>query len=198
MLMAESYPKDMSRPNWAEVFARQALRAELLPDWFDAVGIKPGERLLDIGAGPGHVSLALAERVGSRGMVVAIDRSAEALGYLADLQQQRGIAQITRIAGDASTVEIAGPPADAALVTYVLHHAAAPETILAHLHALLRPGGRVLIGEFHPEGPCEIGVKKEHRIAPERIEAWCDAAGFSCLEYRRQTPEHYMLLVERV
>jgi ubiquinone/menaquinone biosynthesis C-methylase UbiE len=198
MVMAEAYPKDMSRSNWAEVFARQALRAELMPEWFDAIGVKEGDRVLEVGAGPGHVSLALAERVGPLGMVVAIDRSADALAYLADLQRQRGIAQITRIAGDAATVELTGPPADAALVTYVLHHAALPEAILAHLHGLLRPGARTLVGEFHPEGPCEIGVKKEHRIAPERIEAWCDAAGFACLEYRRQTPEHYMLLVERV
>lgn len=195
--MAEAYPKDMSRSNWAEVFARQALRAELMPEWFDVLGAKAGDRVLDVGAGPGYVSLALAERLGSGGMVVAIDRSADALAYLEKLQNERGIAQITRIAGDAATVEIAGPPADAALVTYILHHAALPEAILAHLHGLLRPGARTLVGEFHPEGPCEIGVKREHRIAPERIEAWCDEAGFEIVDYRRQTPEHYMLLVER-
>lgn len=195
--MAESYPKDMSRPNWAEIYARQALRAELMPDWFDAVGVKEGDRVLDVGAGPGYVSLALAERVGPTGMVVAIDRSADALAYLEKLQQERGIAQITRIACDAASLELPGHPADAALVTMVLHHTDSPPAILHKLYRLLRPGARLLIGEFHPEGPCEIGVKREHRIAPERIEAWCDEAGFEIVEYRRQTPEHYILLVER-
>jgi ubiquinone/menaquinone biosynthesis C-methylase UbiE len=195
--MAGAYPRDMSHSNWTEVFARQALRAELMADWFDAIGIKPGDRVLDVGAGPGYVSLALAELVGRDGVVVAIDRSADALAYLAELQQARGVAQITRIAADAATVEVAGPPADAALVTMVLHHTDAPPAILACLRGLLRPGARLLIGEFHPEGPCEIGVKREHRIAPERIEAWCDEAGFEIIDYRRQTPEHYMLVVER-
>jgi len=195
--MADPYPKDMSRSNWAEVYARQALRAELMPDWFDAVGVKQGDRVLDVGAGPGYVSLALAERVGPKGQVIAIDRSPDALAYLAKLQQERRIAQITRIAGDAASVEVPGPPADAALVTMVLHHTDSPPAILHKLCKLLRPGARLLIGEFHPEGPCEIGVKRAHRIAPERIEAWCDEAGFEIVEYRRQTPEHYMLLGER-
>lgn len=195
--MAEAYPKDMSGSNWAEIYARQALRAELMPEWFDALGLRAGDRVIDIGAGPGYVSLALAARVGPGGMVVAIDRSADALAYLEKLQQERGVAQIARIAADAATVALPGPPADAALVTMVLHHSDAPEAIVAHLHDLLRPGARLLIGEFHPEGPCEIGVKRERRIAPERIEAWCDEAGFEIVEYRRQTPEHYMMLVER-
>src|SRR6185437_1443755 len=91
--MAGAYPRDMSHSNWTEVFARQALRAELMADWFDAIGIKPGDRVLDVGAGPGYVSLALAELVGRDGVVVAIDRSADALAYLAELQQARGVAQ---------------------------------------------------------------------------------------------------------
>jgi ubiquinone/menaquinone biosynthesis C-methylase UbiE len=187
----------MSHSNWTEVFARQALRAELMADWFDAVGVKEGDRVLDVGAGPGYVSLALAARVGPAGQIVAVDRSADALAYLEKMQQERGIAQITRIACDAASLELPGRPADAALVTMVLHHTDSPPAILHKLYRLLRPGARLLIGEFHPDGPCEIGVKREHRIAPERIEAWCDEAGFEIVEYRRQTPEHYILLVER-
>ena len=62
---------------------------------------------------------------------------------------------------------------------------------------LLLPGGRAVVGEFHPEGPCEHGPPREHRIDPEKITAWCEAAGLAVLEYRRQSPEHYMLLVQR-
>ena len=195
--MADAYPKDMSGSNWAQVYERQALRAELMPDWFDAIGLKSGDRVLDIGAGPGYVSFALAERVGPTGEVIAVERSADALAFLAQLQEARGIAQITRIVADAASVAVPGPPADAALVTYVLHHAQAPEAILGTLHGLLRPGAHALVGEFHPEGPCEIGVKREHRIAPETLRGWCEAAGFKSLDYRRQTREHYRLLIAR-
>ena len=65
-----------------EVYARQASRAALVADWLKALRLKPGDRVLEIGAGPGFVSFALAERVGPTGMVHAVDRSAQALANL--------------------------------------------------------------------------------------------------------------------
>jgi ubiquinone/menaquinone biosynthesis C-methylase UbiE len=195
--MADAFQKDLSHLSWQEVYARQEKRAELLPDWLDALQVKPGDHVLDIGAGPGYVSLVLAERVGPAGMIYAIDRSAEALAFLARLQEERGVAQIKRIVGDAAKLESNEPPGDSALVTLVLHHADEPEAILRSVHRLLRPGARTLIGEFHPDGPCKIGAPKQHRLAPDIVRGWCEASGFSIASYRRQTPEHYRLVVER-
>jgi precorrin-6B methylase 2 len=84
------FQKNLSNLDWATVFARQAERAALVPAWLDALDVQAGSRLLDLGAGPGYVSLQAAQRVGPTGMVYAIDRSADALDYLADLQQQGG------------------------------------------------------------------------------------------------------------
>lgn len=77
--MEELYRKDLSHLTWDEVFARQVRRAALVEDWTEALQLQPGARVLDIGAGPGYVSLVLAERVGPDGLVYAVDRSADAL-----------------------------------------------------------------------------------------------------------------------
>jgi ubiquinone/menaquinone biosynthesis C-methylase UbiE len=193
----EPFRKDLTNLTWAEVYARQEKRAHLVDEWMDALRLKPGDRVLEVGAGPGYVSMALADRVGPGGTVYAIDKSAEALAYLERLQKERAVSQIQRIVADAAVFEPSGVSVDSALITMVLHHAEDPLAILRSVARLLPPGALAVVGEFHPEGPCEQGPPAEHRIAPEQLRNWCQGAGLAMLDYRRQSPEHYMVLVQR-
>jgi ubiquinone/menaquinone biosynthesis C-methylase UbiE len=163
----------------------------------DNLQLAAGARVLDVGAGPGYCSLVLAERVGPAGIVYAVDRSADALAYLARLQQERGISHIRRIVKDIETLAPGAVSADAALVTMVLHHTDDPLGILRGVATLLPSGARAVVAEFHPEGPGEIGPPLAERLSPEHVRHWCAQAGFEVLMYRRQTPEHYMLSVRR-
>jgi ubiquinone/menaquinone biosynthesis C-methylase UbiE len=195
--MHTAFKKDLSHLTWDEVYARQAKRAALIGDWIDGLHLGPGDRVLEIGAGPGYVSLALAERVGPTGVVYALDRSADALAYLKRQQSERGIAQIQPIVGDAAALEPARVRAGAALITMVLHHTDDPAGILRNVARCLPDGAPVVIGEFHPDGPCSGGPPREHRLAPEQVKQWCEQAGLTVTGYRRQTPEHYVLFAER-
>ncbi len=195
--VAEPFRKDLTHLSWAEIYARQEKRAHLVSEWMDALHLKPGSRLLEVGAGPGYVSMILAARVGRSGVVYAVDKSAEALAYLERLQKERDLPQIRRIVADAAALEASGISVQAALITMVLHHAEDPVGILRSMARLLPPGGLAVVGEFDPNGPCEKGPPREHRIAPERIRSWCEAVGLAVLEERRQSPEHYMVLVQR-
>jgi ubiquinone/menaquinone biosynthesis C-methylase UbiE len=192
--MEKPFQKDLSHLSWDQVYARQELRAELISDWMEALSLKSGDRVLEIGAGPGYVSFVLADRVGPAGIVYALDRSADALAYLERLQRERGIGQIQRVAADAAVLEPTGVQADSALITMVLHHADDPAGILHNVTRFVPPGAPVVIGEFHPEGPCWGGPTREHRLAPEKIQQWCEHAGLSVIGYRRQTPEHYVVI----
>lgn len=195
--MDQPYRKDLRHLTWEQVYARQALRAELMDVWMDGLRLEAGDHVLEVGAGPGYVSFALAERVGPGGLVYALDRSAEALAYLERLQQERGVRQIERIVGDAATLAPGSIKPNSALVTMVLHHADVPADVLRSVARCLPAGAPVVIGEFHPEGPCEKGPPREHRITPEQIEAWCKEAGLTVSACRRQTLEHYMVIAER-
>jgi ubiquinone/menaquinone biosynthesis C-methylase UbiE len=194
--VGEPFQKDLRHLTWDEVYARQVLRAALVGEWMNAVRLKTGDRVLDVGAGPGYVSLVLADRVGPEGVVHAIDRSVEALAYLEHLQMERGISHIRRLVADAATVEPASPCADSALITMVLHHAEDPASILRNLARLLLPGALAVVAEFHPDAPGDGGPPRAHRLTPEQIQAWCEAARLSVLSYRRQTSEHYIILVQ--
>jgi len=195
--MDKSFQKDLSHLSWDDVYARQASRATLVGDWMDALRLKCGDRVLEIGAGPGYVSLALAERVGPTGIIYALDRSTDALAYLERLQSERRVRQIERIAGDAAVLEPSSVQAGSALVTMVLHHADDPAGILRNVARCVPTGAPVVIGEFHPEGPCSSGPPREHRLAPEQVEEWCEQSGLAVVGYRRQSPEHYALFAKR-
>lgn len=155
--METSFRKDMSHLTWDEVYARQAKRADLVGGWLDALGLKPGDQVLEIGAGPGYMSLILAERVGRDGAVYAVDRSADALAYLERLQAERGIRHIRRIVADAATLEPTDLHPNSALITMVLHHADDPAGVLRNVARLLLVGALTVIGEFDPDGPGEHG-----------------------------------------
>ncbi|HEX8010225.1 MAG TPA: methyltransferase domain-containing protein [Casimicrobiaceae bacterium] len=195
--MDQAFRKDLSYITWDEVYARQVQRASLVPEWMDALGLGPGSRVIEVGAGPGYVSLVLADRVGAQGIVYAIDRSAEALAHLERRQKERGLSQIRPLIADAATLTCDSLRADSALVTMVLHHADDPAGILRNLYRLLPLGAVIVVAEFHPEGPCEHGAPRAVRLAPAQVQAWCEAAGFHVLDYGRQSPEHYMLVAER-
>lgn len=193
--MRDEFRKDLHHLTWDDVYARQVQRADLVDAWFDALQLAPGQRILDVGSGPGFVSLQAARRVGPEGLVYAIDRSAEALAYLERLQREQGIGQIQRIVADATTLDAGVIRADAALVTMVLHHAEDPRGILRGVARIIPPGGRVVIAEFHPDGPCRVGPPRAHRLAPDLVLDWCREEGFRCNDERRQTLEYYMLVL---
>ena len=195
--MQEAYRKDLSHITWDQVYARQVQRAPLVDDWMDALRLKPGDRVLDVGPGPGFVSFLLAARVGPTGLVYAVDPSADALAYLDRLRKERGIANIETHVADAATLELPGVQVDAALIAMVLHHTDDPAGILRNAARLLKPGGLALVAEFDPDGPCDHGPPRAHRLTPHQIQTWCEAAGLSTLHQRRQTPEHYMVALQR-
>ncbi len=128
-----AYKKDLSHLTWDEVYARQVQRGVLVGDWTDALQLKPGDRVLDVGPGPGFVTLLLAGRVGPTGLIYAVDPSAAALDYLQRLQAERHIANIQTFVADAATLELPGVALDAALVAMVLHHTDDPPAIMRNV-----------------------------------------------------------------
>lgn len=104
---------------------------------------RPGERVLDIGSGPGYLAATLAERVGRTGAVRAVDPS-PAMNALAE-QKAAGLPQLTVELGDALALPFEDGGFDAAVATQVYEYVADMPAALAELRRVLRPGGRALI-----------------------------------------------------
>jgi hypothetical protein len=113
------------------------------------------------------------------------------------LNEGSSIGHIKRIVADAATLQPDGRQANSALITMVLHHADDPAEILRNVVRFVPRGAPIVIGEFHPDGPCTEGPPRNHRLAPEKVQEWCKDSGLAVVGYQRQTPEHYFVVAQR-
>ena len=113
-----------------------AQRREVL----DLLALRPGETVVDIGAGPGFLAAEMAAAVGDSGRVYAVDPS-ESMRTLA--RGRVGVIDVRDGAADALPLPDAS--VDAAVTTQVLEYVADLPGALAEMRRVLRPGGRVLI-----------------------------------------------------
>jgi arsenite methyltransferase len=109
----------------------------------EALAAAPGERILDVGCGPGFYVAELLERVGGAGAVVGVDSSPQMLAYAARRCQEYD--NLSFHEAEATSLPLDDAAFDAALSVQVLEYVSDIHAALAEIHRVLRPGGRVVI-----------------------------------------------------
>ena len=119
-------------------------------------GVGPGSQVLDVAAGAGEQTLAIARRVGPTGRVLATDLSPQILARAADHARRAGHAQVQTLVADAEDLGLEPATFDAAVCRLGLMLFNDPLRGLREMHRALRPGGRVCAMVFsRPErNPC--------------------------------------------
>ena len=125
----------------------QVWRPRALDAWRRA-GFAAGHTLLDVGCGPGHASVDLAEIVGPSGRVVAVDRSRRFLEALESTRLRRGLANIEPIEIDLDDGELPALQADGAWCRWVFAFLKHPRDLLARVAGALKPGGTLVAHEY--------------------------------------------------
>lgn len=108
-----------------------------------ALGLRPGERVLDVGSGPGFLAAAIGETVGPSGRVCGVDVSEPLVALAATHCAHLPWVDFRR--GGATKIPFPDSHFDVAVSTQVLEYVKDVDTALAELHRVVRPGGRVLI-----------------------------------------------------
>jgi ubiquinone/menaquinone biosynthesis C-methylase UbiE len=129
---------------WVEaphpIITRERLRSVLRP--------RSGERLLEIGVGTGYYSLDLAEWAGPDGALELFDLQQEFLDHVMRRAGEEGIENIHPTQGDATTLPYEDDSFDAAVLTAVLGEIPDQDQALREIKRVLRPGGRLIVGEL--------------------------------------------------
>lgn len=158
---------------------------------YEALGASPGERVLDVGCGPGFYSSELLDQVGAQGSVVGLDASPAMLAMAA--HRCEGRPNVRFHEADATALPVDDADFDAALSVQVLEYVSDVDRALRELHRALRPGGRVLIWDidwatvsWHSADPQRmqrmLGAWDRHLAdpsLPRTLAARMRAAGFS-------------------
>ena len=138
----------------------------------EALAAVPGERILDVGCGPGFYARELVEEIGPTGAIVATN--------------------VTCREGDAAALPVDDEAFHAALCVQVMEYVPDPGAALAEIHRALRPGGRALIWDvdwatvwWHSADPDRMRRVLQawdehlvHRSLPRTLGARLWAAGF--------------------
>jgi ubiquinone/menaquinone biosynthesis C-methylase UbiE len=149
----------------------------------------PGSRWLELGAGEGAFTLALADLLGAGGAIVAVDRDRAALDRLAEELPRRfpGRDLETRV-GDFRDPLPSGP-FDGVLAANSLHFVVDPAAVLRRATHVLRPGGRLIVVEYDAD---RGNPWVPHPFSARRFPDIAAAAGFAAPHEIGRVPSRFL------
>ncbi|MGB4738891.1 MAG: methyltransferase domain-containing protein [Fuerstiella sp.] len=115
----------------------------------DACGIKPGMSVADIGAGTGFYTRLFAETVGKQGWVYAVDISPRFLEDINNKADEQKVSNLTCVLCSERSAHLPPNSVDVVFICDTYHHFAHHESTLASIHKALKPGGTLVLVEFH-------------------------------------------------
>jgi len=141
----------------------------------DRVGIRPGERVLELGPGPGAFTVEAARRAGTEGRLIAVDIQPRMIAQVEKRIQQAGLTNVETHVADAYHLPLEDGSVDRAFLVTVLPEIPNQARALAELRRVLRPGGLLSITEdfLDPDYPLvsetvrrvvEAGFRLERRF----------------------------------
>jgi len=136
-------------------------RTDLL---IEAMQLKQGETVADIGAGSGYFSWRMAKAVGTGGKVLAVDIQPEMLDLLQRNMARREVANVVSVLGTTSDPKLAEGTVDTILMVDVYHEFDQPYEMAQAMVKSLKSGGRIVLVEFRAEDP-KVNIKKVHKMS---------------------------------
>ncbi|HEY7642176.1 MAG TPA: class I SAM-dependent methyltransferase [Steroidobacteraceae bacterium] len=161
----------------------------------DALAIKPGQTVADLGAGSGYYSFRIAPLVGPQGKVLAIDIEPRMLEVIAERARREHITNVVTVRSSAQDPNLAPGGVDLLFMVDVYHELAYPYEMLTKVRAALKPGGRVALIEYRAEDP-EVLIKPLHKMSERQVRREMQAAGYRHVQTVRTLPLQHLIVFE--
>jgi len=139
-------------------------RTDLL---IQAMQLKKGEIVADIGAGSGYFSWRMAKEVAPEGKILGVDIQPEMLDLLQRNMQRRGVSNVVSVLGTTTDPKLPANSVDTILMVDVYHEFDFPYEMAKAMVAALKKGGRIVLVEFRANDP-EVRIKKVHTMTEEQ------------------------------
>jgi SAM-dependent methyltransferase len=183
-----------SGAGWLERAEREAEEAPEAA--LDALSIRKGSTVADIGAGSGYFTVRLSARVGAAGRVLATDLQPQMLDLLrARLTEQR-ITNVTLIQGAIDDPKLPASSTDLALLVDVYHEFSAPQAMLRRIREALKPEGRLVLLEYRKEDPT-VPIRFEHKMSVAEAKLEVEDEQFQLAAVDERLPRQHILIFTR-
>ncbi len=174
---------------WLERGTRESEeRTDLL---MDALNLKPGMTVADIGAGSGYFTVPMATRV-APGIVYGTDIQPEMLAFLEARARTEKLTNIKGILGDTGDAMLPVASVDLVLLVDAYHEFDQPLEMMTSIARALKPGGRVALVEYRGEDP-EVPIKPLHKMTEAQARRELEAAGLIWIRTDARLPLQHLM-----
>jgi len=151
---------------WLERPARE--REEQPGRLLKALGLRPGDVVADIGAGSGYFTFRIAQEVGPKGRVYAVDIQKEMLDLIRQRMRAGKRTNIEPVLGKLTDPRLPPASVDLILMVDVYHEFSHPFEMTEAMVKALKPGGRLVFVEYRLEDPT-VPIKTVHKMSEKQV-----------------------------
>jgi len=152
--------------DWLERPEREAEeRTDLL---IDALKLREGEVVADIGCGSGFISRKIAKKIGESGVVYGVEIQQEMLDLLMKRMAMFRIGTVKPVLGTITDPKLPPASCDTMIMVDVYHEFDFPYEMIGNMIAGLKPGGRIVFVEYRKEDP-KVPIKEVHKMSEAQV-----------------------------
>jgi tRNA A58 N-methylase Trm61 len=169
---------------------------------FEALNVREGITVCEMGAGDGELSIAAAKAVGPSGRVYTSELGEERVKALRDSTAASALSQITVVEGDAVKTNFPDGACDALFMRNVYHHFADPAAVNRSIAAAVKPGSTIAVVDFAPpnkeaERAADRAKDGMHGVTPETVARELGAAGLEVVRSETGDERWFMVVGRR-
>jgi ubiquinone/menaquinone biosynthesis C-methylase UbiE len=136
------------------------------PHLLETAGVAAGQHVLDLGSGPGFWTLPIAERVGTQGLVTALDVSPI---MLEALSEQSPPSHVYTLQSELPKIALPDNSVDFIWAAFVFHEVDEHVALAEEMRRVLRPEGRLAVLDWRPDATGEEGPPRHDRLSTEQV-----------------------------
>lgn len=179
---------------WLERPARE--KEEAPKKLLEILDFKAGQVVADIGAGSGYYSFRIAEKVGPRGKVLAVDIQKEMLDIIRRRMKIQKVKNIEPILGTENDPKLPESGVDLVLLVDVYHEFSYPYEMTEALVKALKPSGRLVFVEFRKEDP-KVPILEVHKMSIRQVLKEMEPHPLKHVKTEKALPWQHVIIFEK-
>ena len=160
----------------------------------DALGLKKGMNVADIGAGVGYMSFKMARKIGD-GKVYAVDIQPGMIEKLKQNAATEKLNNVVPVLGEVADPKLPAGQIDLAIMVDVYHELSEPQKMLGNIRKALKPNGRLVLLEYRGEDP-KIPIIPSHKMTVAQVKQELEAEGYVLSETIETLPRQHILILK--